>query len=220
MHTRAFQGDDIDYFSDARSPILNENSENNFRQNVIAKASIQQMYSEYDYPELPEEFEDILGGTTSGLCAILSDGDSASINFHGLVDRIKRHYPGGDPREFFYKYVLTLKCIPGTLNYYDYMAQDPRSMAIMYGNIMRGMFDKINPNAFIRIRREGKIFEGPIHLVYKHLAKYYRNSPSYRTEYRGILKRLERRSYLSDDHKSISEIRKNDPKMPLTLPMP
>lgn len=182
--------------------------------------SVQRMYSEYDYPVLPENFEDIVGGTTSRMCALIGDGDPDSMSYGELLIRIKREFKEGDPKDFFYKHVLTLKCMPGTLNFYDWMSQDPSRMSTLYGSIMRGMFDKINPNAFIRIGREGKIFEGPIHLVYKHLAEHYRDSPQYIREYQGIIKRLARRRYLSSDHKTIAEIRREDPDMPLTLPMP
>lgn len=218
LHTRAVQGSEIDCFTEAIPDILDKSNESNFRQITNVKASVQQMYSEYDYPKLPENFEKILGGTTRNLCSIIGDGDNASMFYKDFVDRVKRYYKEGDHKDFFYKHFLTLKCQPGYLNFYDWMLENPSRMRTLYGSVMRGMFDGINPNAFIRIKREGKIFEGPIHLVYQHLSTNYKNSPNYRHEYLGIMKRIKRSNYISEEPKSIAEIRRGDPKMPLTLP--
>ena len=187
---------------------------------VRAEVTVQEMYSEYEYPVLPENLEDVLGGTTRNLCSIIGDGDNASMFFKDFVDRVERYYTGGSEKDYFYKYILTLKCQPGYLNFYDWMTAHPDRFRTLYGSVMRGMFGGINPNAFIRIEREGAVFEGPIHIVYEHLAENYRGSSLYQREYLGVLKRIDSQKRISEEPKSMEEIRKEDPLMPLTLPMP
>lgn len=198
---------------------IDKENEQNLR--ALAKvASVQRRYSEYDYPVLPENFADIIGGTMENLCNQIRNGDNTGLLYKDVLRSIQRNYKDGDPADFFYKYVLTLKCWIGELNFYDSLTKNSDSISILYSNIMRSMYGGVNPNAFIRIRRDGKLFEGPLHVVYDHLEKYYQSSDHYRSEYRSIKRRLNTPRYLAQEKKSLAQIRREDPKMPITLPMP
>ena len=106
------------------------------------------------------------------------------------------------------------------LNFYDEITRRGNNTFTVYGPIMRGLFGSLRPNTFIRIRREGKLFEGPLHIVYKHLEKYYPKSKNMKTEYQMILRRLALRRNLNEPAKPLDEIRRNDPDMPISLPKP
>ncbi|SET42714.1 hypothetical protein [Thalassotalea agarivorans] len=170
------------------------------------------------FPRTPPNFSKIWAGSPDGLCERLLQSVNSG-GFKGIVNSINKHY--GDEREFFYQYAFGYPCL-SRASLADHMFQDEEKV---YDSLTVSLtkFGKINPNAFIRLNREGKLFEGPLHVVYTHLEKHYKDSDSYGYEYRKI-KRMLRPSkfdrYFLETPLSCEELQKEEPLFVCTLPMP
>ncbi|MZR63612.1 hypothetical protein [Alcanivorax sp. DP30] len=173
----------------------------------------------YDYPVLPENLDDILKPSKRAVCDTYQLSSVNSPIYKSLMERIDRVYKEGDHKDFFFKYLLTLDCYPFQENFFD-TTVDAMGVSHMFSHMMRTPFGGVDTNAFIRIKREGKVFEGPIYLVYEHLEKYYKNSKIYKKEYYSAMRRLNHPSYRLTEPKSLSQIRREHPDMPISLPMP
>jgi hypothetical protein len=167
------------------------------------------------YPKLPPNFKKISQGLTRSICDRVMQGANSG-GFIGLMNDIREYY--GDPREFFYKYVMSLNCRSPDASLADSMLKKGFINSAFSNIFMK--FGGVDPNSFVVIKREGKIFEGPLHVVFNHLEKHYKDSPNYGTEYRAVSKRLTVKKFVNGTPKSCKELQKEDPEFPCILPLP
>ncbi|WP_068546608.1 hypothetical protein [Thalassotalea crassostreae] len=167
------------------------------------------------YPILPPNFDKISQGIMHSVCDRAMQGKNSG-GFDGLMNDIRKYY--GDPREFFYKYVMSLPCRSPSVSLADSILKKD-FINTAFSNIFM-KFGGVDPNSFVVIKREGLIFEGPLHVVYKHLEKHFKDSPNYGPEYRGVVMRLTVKRFVNGTPKSCKELQKEDPRMPCILPLP
>lgn len=217
---RAIQGADVDCLTESVPPILDRKNELNFRMIADVKSgSVQDRYSIYDYPKLPDNLDEILKPSKRAVCDTYKVADSNSPSYKSIMSWIDEKYKGGDHKDFFFRYVLTLDCYPFQENFLDSTIEG-NGITHAFGNMMKVPFGGIDMNAFVRIKREGKVFEGPLYHVFAHLEKNYKNSENYKKEYFKGMKRLNHPSYHLTEPKSLSQIKRENPDMPINLPMP
>ncbi len=167
------------------------------------------------YPILPDYFNKISNGNTENLCLILLEGPG-SVQYTITIDKIKKYH--GDVRDFFYKYVMSLRCKDPAVTFADYLLK--KSLLNTAFSVVFKRHDGVDPNTFVIIKREGLIFEGPMHVVFSHLEKHFKHSPEWSSVYRGVSKRLTVKKFVNGTPKSCKELQKENPKMPCVLPMP
>ncbi|WP_068544324.1 hypothetical protein [Thalassotalea crassostreae] len=167
------------------------------------------------YPKLPPNFDRITRGNVDGLCDSLMKATDAS-SFRASMEDIRKYY--GDPREFFYKYAMSLPCYYPSASLGDFLLK--RNFLNSAFSTTFKKFGRLDPNTFVIIKREGLIFEGPLHVVYKHLEENFKDSPLYGPEYRNITRRLTVKKFVNGTPKSCKELQKEDPDFPCILPMP
>ncbi|AYF44936.1 hypothetical protein BALOs_1937 [Halobacteriovorax sp. BALOs_7] len=201
-----------------------ENSKNIRKLATVGSQNRGGIYTSYNYPKLPSNIEDILKPDLRTVCDFYAKANPTDPFFKDIRENITKNYKDGDDTDFFFKYMLTLPCWHYSKNMFDYFtgAEDTRNgIGLMFGDIMKPLFDGADPNAFIRIWREGEMFEGPMYIVYDHLLKHYSKSERFRSEYLPIVKRLRHPRYITKfPKKTLEQIKKEEPDMPITLPMP
>ena len=200
-----------------------------------------------DYPIYPDNIEEILQPDKKSICDAYSAPSKLSPSYLTTMKHIDETYKGGNNRDFFFKYVLTMNCWVFRDNFFDAMSKTG-NVSQYIGTMMITPYGGVDPNAYIRIEREGKLFEGPIYYVFENLAKNYPNSKR-AGEYVAVMRRLNaparkgllkngyavdvsdliknsgvRRNaspsgyYLLYPVKSLEQIRRDDPAMLIRLP--
>ncbi|MFG1483732.1 hypothetical protein ABMA79_03965 [Halobacteriovorax sp. HFRX-2_2] len=181
---------------------------------------------DYNYPKLPRNIKEILSPDLRTVCDFYAKANPTDPFFQDIRDNITEKYKDGDDTDFFFKYLLVLPCWHYSKNMFDYFtsgndANARAGIGLLFGDMMHPLFGGADPNTFIRIWREGKMFEGPMYIVYDHLLKNYSKSERFKIEYLPIVKRLKHPRYIAKfPKKSLELIKKEEPDMPITLPMP
>lgn len=200
-----------------------------------------------DYPVYPENMEEILSPGKTAVCDAYATPNSHSPVYSSIMDHIDKTYKDGDHRDFFFRYVLTMNCWPFRANFFDHM-MNTRNYTQLIGTTMRVPYGGVDPNAYIRIERDGKIIEGPMYHVFEYLSMKHDSNSEKGRKYGAIMRRLDaparsgliKNGYAVDDPepmnssrsrnaspagyyllypvKPLEEIRREDPAMPINLP--
>lgn len=163
------------------------------------------------YPELPKDMDKITEGDKYEMCLTLYTS-SADINQRRFFANIEKYY--GDKNEFFNTYILSLSCYPGYISFSDGFFKGSRSrlMSKISNYTMRlGKFDR---NAYIRIHREGQIYEGPLRYVFLTLNEKYPDN----VEYRNVLSITNIPAFFKGEMKTCAQMQSADPLFPCELP--
>ncbi len=197
-----------------------KNVENVRKLASVGAQNVGGIYSSYDYPKLPDNIREILSPDMKTVCEFYARANPTDPFFKDVRENITEKYKDGDETDFFFKYMLTMGCWGYAKNMFDHLTSLD-DIGLMFGDIMKPLFDGADPNAFVRIWREGKMYEGPMYIVYDHLAKHYPKSKRFQMEYLPIVKRLKHPRYITKyPKKTLDQIKKEEPDMPITLPMP
>ncbi|MGI4993206.1 hypothetical protein ACRXCV_11280 [Halobacteriovorax sp. GFR7] len=185
-------------------------------ENIRKIANVRSYGANPNYPkDWPANMKEIMQPSVKGVCDAYATANKIMPTYNSIMENIDKTYPGGH-REFFYKYVLTMDCWAFRENFFDDTSKDGNYSSYL-GTVMKSQFGGVDPNAYIRINREGKIVEGPIFHVFAYLEKNYPNSKRAR-EYAAVMRRLRSgKRFNLFPVKSIEEIKKEDPDMPINV---
>lgn len=184
--------------------------------NLTELARVNSYGSNPNYPtKWPKNMKDIMQPNVRAVCDAYFSANDIIPSYNSIMENIDKHYPGGR-QEFFFKYVLTMDCWAFRKNFFDDISYGGNYSSYL-GTMMKSQFGGVDPNAYIRIEREGKVVEGPIYHVFAHLEKNYPKSKRAR-EYAAVMRRLKSgKRFNLYPVKSIAEIRKEDPAMPINV---
>ena len=209
---RAIQGADVDCLTESVPPILDRKNELNFR--MIA--DVKTYGTNTSYPNYPDNIADIMYPSRRAVCDAYRTPNKLLPSYKKIMQHIDETYKEGNHRDFFFKYMLSMDCWAFSKNFFDHVSSGG-DYSYYLGSMMKSTYGGVDPNAYIRITREGKSFEGPMFYVFEHLEKNYKNSKNAK-EYSAVMRRLrsgERFNLVPV--KSIREIKRSEPNMPINL---
>ena len=137
---------------------LDKNNFNNLE--TIAKHRGKPRIFRVPYPKLPPNFEKISQGIMESVCSRVMQS-SYSGGFTGLINDIRKYY--GDPREFFYKYVMSLPCRRPSVSLADSILKKGFINKAFSNIFMK--FCGVDPNSFVVIRKLSSFICLSIHPV-------------------------------------------------------
>jgi hypothetical protein len=163
------------------------------------------------YPELPPNMDRITECDEYEMCSTF-DVSSIDINFRRFISNIETYY--GDKNEFFNKYILSLGCSPGYMSFSDNFLKGSRSLLMTMFTSYTKKFGKFDRNAYIRIKRDGKIYEGPLQYVFMKLNEKFPDN----REYSNILVITRIPVFFKGEMKTCEQMQREDPLFPCMLP--
>ena len=167
--------------------------------------------SQKRYPKLPKNLDKITEGDEYEMCSTF-DVSSIDINFRRFISNIEEYY--GDKNEFFNKYILSLGCSPGYMSFSDRFLKGSRSLLMtMFTNYTK-KFGKFDRNAFIRIKRDGVIYEGPLQFVFSKLHEKFPDNK----EYRHILGMSRIPVFFKGEMRTCQQMQSDDSDFPCQIP--
>lgn len=182
-----------------------------------------------DYPVYPVNMEEILWPSREQVCDAYRTPNKILPGYKKIMSHIDETYTEGDHRDFFFRYVLTMDCWAFSKNFFDHVARGG-NYSYYLGSMMKSTYGGVDPNAYIRLWRGGQLFEGPLYHVFSHLERNYKDTEKAKGEYSAVMRRLNA-PYRSGDInaskagyfllypvKSLEQIRKEMPNMPISLP--
>jgi hypothetical protein len=126
--------------------------------------------SQKRYPKLPKNLDKITEGDEYEMCSTF-DVSSIDINFRRFISNIEEYY--GDKNEFFNKHILSLSCSPGYMSFSDRFLKGSRSRLMSKITNYTKKFGKFDRNAYIRIKRDGVIYEGLCNLSFQNYMRSF-----------------------------------------------
>lgn len=174
------------------------------------------------YPGVPENIEKIAFGGLQQLCRTISGWSPGDVLYDNAMERIKKYYKEGDTAHFFQKYLLPMNCSYPSISLGDFFMNDADKFNWMFMTYLKYEREYVDFNMFIRIKAEGKTFEGPMHVVFAHLRDNWPNSPKYRSHYLSMDRKKKDKRFLKPGFvfKDCKQMQRENPGMPCTLPMP
>ncbi|WP_412470744.1 hypothetical protein [Halobacteriovorax sp. RT-2-4] len=194
---------------------LDSKNTNNIEQ-IVELQNVRSHGANPNYPIFPDNIDEILKPDKRTVCDAYAVPNEIDPSYRSVMKHIDKTYKDGDHKDFFFRYVLSMNCWPFRENFFAYMIKGGNVGHAM-GNIMKSPYGGLDPNAFIRIEREGRVFEGPMYHVYEYLEKNYKNKSESSNEYIAAMKRLKSSRYQLYPVKSLNQIKKEEPNMPISI---